>query len=105
MNNYIYINQEIKDLIFDKMKEVHDINIGNISLDQEQEIIYKNIKIVSLMLKNIVENKIETKNIKEFMKQFREKYGITKKDMSDGILEELLTKNDFFDAIKNSSFN
>ena len=77
------------------MTEVHDINIGNISLDQEQEIIYKNIKNVSLMLKNIVENKIETKNIKEFIKQFREKYGITKKDMSDDILEELLKKNGF----------
>ena len=32
--------------IFDKMKEVHDINIGNISLDEEKEIIYKNIKNV-----------------------------------------------------------
>ena len=81
--------------IFNKIKEVYDININSISSNEEKARINENIKKICIMFKNMEENKIETKNINDFKQKFREKYGITKKDMSEDILEEILKKNEF----------
>jgi len=81
--------------IFDKMKDIYDVNISFISSNEKKAKINQYFKKIVLILKNITENKITTRNINDFKKQFREKYGILKKDIPEDMLEELLKKKGF----------
>ena len=73
-----------------------NVNNENTKFDENTKLIFFNKKLVVFKeIENISLSKIETNNIDEFIKQFREKYGIKIKDMDDKNLKNLITKNDF----------
>ena len=51
--------------------------------------------INSCLIDNDLLKKIQTKNINEYIKEFREKYGITKKDFCDRNLIKEIKKSNF----------
>jgi len=73
-----------------------NVNNENTKFDENTKLIFFNKKLVVFKeIENISLSKIETNNIDDFIKQFREKYGIKIKDMNDKNLKNLITKNDF----------
>ena len=81
--------------LFNKIKEIYEANISTISCNEEKNRIDEYLKKICLIIKKMVETKINVNTIDEFKFEFRDKYGILKRDMPDNILEELMKKNQY----------
>ena len=71
--------------------------------EQDEEIkdriVFKKVEILSVFQDFSIIKNIEEKDINEYIKKFREKYGITEKDYNDKDLTKLINKKHHEDKI------
>ena len=76
-----------------------NFNKGYYEMDQKikDNLAYKKCLIFNGLQELSLLKKIETKDIEQYMKEFREKFGITEKDYSDKDLKKLVSKKNYED--------
>ena len=76
-----------------------NFNKSYYEMDQnlKDNLAYKKCQIFNGLQELSLLKKIETKDIEQYMKEFREKFGITEKDYSDKDLKKLVSKKNYED--------
>ena len=76
-----------------------NFNKSYYEMDQKikDNLAYKKCLIFNGLQELSLLKKIETKDIEQYMKEFREKFGITEKDYSDKDLKKLVSKKNYED--------